>query len=86
MSKELVSANHAAAKAATLAGRANRNARGFGGGVYPITPQTECIEYLCRQPFDKGSVVRVESEHSAMAVCMGFSAGGARSFTASSSK
>lgn len=85
MSKELVSANHAAAKAATLAGRANRNARGFGGGVYPITPQTECIEYLCRQSFDKGSIVRVESEHSAMAVCMGFSAGGARSFTASSS-
>jgi pyruvate/2-oxoacid:ferredoxin oxidoreductase alpha subunit len=85
MNKELVSANHAAAKAATLAGRANRNARGFGGGVYPITPQTECIEYLCKQSFDKGSVVRVESEHSAMAVCMGFSAGGARSFTASSS-
>jgi pyruvate/2-oxoacid:ferredoxin oxidoreductase alpha subunit len=85
MNKELVSANHAAAKAATLAGRANRNARGFGGGVYPITPQTECIEYLCKQTFDKGSVVRVESEHSAMAVCMGFSASGARSFTASSS-
>lgn len=85
MSKELVSANHAAAKAATLAGRANRHGRGFGGGVYPITPQTECIEYLCKQSFDKGSIVRVESEHSAMAVCMGFSAAGARSFTASSS-
>ena len=85
MTVELLSANHAAATAATLAGRANRRGRGFGGGVYPITPQTECIEFLCKQEFDKGAIVRVESEHSAMAVCMGFALGGARSFTASSS-
>jgi pyruvate/2-oxoacid:ferredoxin oxidoreductase alpha subunit len=85
MTQELISANHAAAMAATLAGRANRGGRGFGGGAYPITPQTECIEYLCKQKFDKGHIVRVESEHSAMAVCMGFSISGARSFTASSS-
>ncbi len=85
MTRELVSANHAAALAATLAARANRGGRGFGAGVYPITPQTECIELLCAQEIDKGEVVRVESEHSAMAVCMGFSLGGARSFTASSS-
>jgi len=85
MSTELISANHAAAKAATLAGRANRNARGFGGGVYPITPQSECIELLCKQEFDKGAIVRVESEHSAMAVCIGMSFSGARSFTASAS-
>ena len=68
MTTELLSANHAAATAATLAGRANRTARGFGGGVYPITPQTECIEFLCKQEFEKGRIVRVESEHSAMAV------------------
>jgi pyruvate/2-oxoacid:ferredoxin oxidoreductase alpha subunit len=85
MTIELLSANHAAATAATLAGRANRTGRGFGGGVYPITPQTECIELLCKQEFDKGSIVRVESEHSAMGVCMGYSLAGARSFTASSS-
>jgi pyruvate/2-oxoacid:ferredoxin oxidoreductase alpha subunit len=85
VSTELLSANHAAALAATLAGRANRRGRGFGSGVYPITPQTECIELLCKQEFDKGEVVRVESEHSAMAVCMGFSLAGLRSFTASSS-
>lgn len=85
MSIELLSANHAAATAASLAGRANRTGRGFGGGVYPITPQTECIELLCKQEFEKGHIVRVESEHSAMAVCMGFSLAGARSFTASSS-
>jgi pyruvate/2-oxoacid:ferredoxin oxidoreductase alpha subunit len=85
MTVELLSANHAAAKAAALAGRANRKGRGFGGGVYPITPQTECIELLCDLEIEKGSIIRVESEHSAMAVCIGFSLGGARAFTASSS-
>jgi pyruvate/2-oxoacid:ferredoxin oxidoreductase alpha subunit len=85
MTAELVSANHATAMAATLAARANRTARGFGAGVYPITPQTECIELLCKQEIEKGHVVRVESEHSAMAVCIGFALGGARTFTASSS-
>ncbi|MBI4880582.1 MAG: pyruvate ferredoxin oxidoreductase [Planctomycetes bacterium] len=85
MTIELLSANHAAAMAATLAGRANRTGRGFGGGVYPITPQSECIELLCRQEFEKGEVTRVESEHSAMGVCIGLAVGGARTFTASSS-
>ena len=85
MTVELVSANHASAMATTLAARANRTARGFGAGVYPITPQTECIELLCKQEIEKGHVVRVESEHSAMAVCIGFALGGARTFTASSS-
>ena len=85
MSLELLSANHAAAMAATLAGRANVKGRGFGGGVYPITPQSECVELLCKQEFEKGALVRVESEHSAMGVCIGMSQAGARSFTASSS-
>lgn len=85
MSIQLLTANHAAALAAGAAGRANRVGRGFGSGVYPITPQTECIELLTTLSIEKGSVVLVESEHSAMAVCMGFSMGGARTFTASSS-
>lgn len=85
MSMQLISANHAAAAAATLAGRANRNARGFCSGVYPITPQTECIERLCSETIERGSVVRVESEHSAMGVCIGGALAGARTFTASSS-
>lgn len=85
MSVELISANHAAALAATLAARANRKGRGFCGGVYPITPSTECMEYLCLQEIEKGRVVRVESEHSAMGVCIGASAAGARTFTATSS-
>lgn len=85
MSLQLLTANHAAAIAAASAGRANRVARGFGSGVYPITPQTECIEYLAGLDIERGSVIPVESEHSAMAVCMGFAMGGARTFTASSS-
>jgi pyruvate/2-oxoacid:ferredoxin oxidoreductase alpha subunit len=80
-----LSANHAAALAATLAGRANRTGRGFCSGVYPITPSTECMEYLCNQEIEKGKVVRVESEHSAMGVCIGASAAGARSFTTTAS-
>ena len=82
---ELISANHGAALAATLAGRANRTGRGFCSGVYPITPSTECMEYLCGQQIDKGKVIRVESEHSAMGVCIGAAAAGARTFTATSS-
>ena len=85
MSRQLISANHAAAEAATMAARANKNARGFASGIYPITPQTECIEYLAKQEIEKGSVVRVESEHSAMGVCIGASISGARTFTASAS-
>ncbi|HXV12784.1 MAG TPA: pyruvate ferredoxin oxidoreductase [Candidatus Krumholzibacteria bacterium] len=85
MSQQLISANHAAAEAALLAARANRRGRGFCSGVYPITPQTECIERLCSVPIEKGDVVRVESEHSAMGVCIGGSLSGARTFTASSS-
>ena len=85
MPGQLISANHAAALAAALAGRANRTGRGFCSGVYPITPSTECMELLCNQEIEKGVVVRVESEHSAMAVCIGAAASGARTFTTSSS-
>jgi pyruvate/2-oxoacid:ferredoxin oxidoreductase alpha subunit len=85
MTMQLISANHATAAAVSLAARANRRGRGFCSGVYPITPQTECIERLCEEEIPKGAVVRVESEHSAMAVCIGGALAGARSFTASSS-
>ena len=84
MTVELLSGNHAAATAAILAGRANRGGRGFVSGLYPITPSTECMELLCAQEIPKGQVVRVESEHSAMGVCIGAAAAGARTFTATS--
>ena len=84
MARALVTGNHAAGYALAVAGEANRSARGCAGGAYPITPQTEIIEYLRGFNFTKGDIVPVESEHSAMGVCIGASLGGARAFTASS--
>lgn len=85
MALTLCTGNYAAGHTLALAGEANRAGRGCCGGAYPITPQTEIIEYLRGVSFTKGRVVPVESEHSAMGVCIGASMTGARAFTASSS-
>ena len=85
MPLEVTTGNHAAGYALSRAGEANRTARGAACGIYPITPQTEIVEYVAKFPFSKGRVVPVESEHSAMAVSIGASLSGARAFTASSS-
>ena len=57
--------------------------------AYPITPQTVVVENLSDM-IGKGELdaryMTVESEHSAMASCIGASAAGARAFTASSSQ
>jgi pyruvate/2-oxoacid:ferredoxin oxidoreductase alpha subunit len=84
MAYEVITGNQAAGYALSVAGEANRTARGVACGIYPITPQTEIVEYVAKYPFTKGRVVPVESEHSAMAVSIGASASGARAFTASS--
>ena len=85
MVRTLCTGNYAAGYALAAAGEANRDARGCAAGAYPITPQTEIIEFLRAYPFTKGRVVPVESEHSAMGVCIGASLAGGRAFTASSS-
>ena len=85
MSVQVITGNHAAGYALSTAGEANRTSRGTACGIYPITPQTEIVEYVAKFPFSKGRVVPVESEHSAMAVTIGASIAGARAFTASSS-
>lgn len=85
MPVEVITGNHAAGYALSVAGEANRNARGAVCGIYPITPQTEIVERVAAFPFTKGRVVPVESEHSAMGVSIGGSLAGARAFTASSS-
>ncbi len=57
--------------------------------AYPITPQTQIVEELsemCASGELKARFIKVESEHSAMAACVGASATGARAFTASSSQ
>ena len=56
--------------------------------AYPITPQTEIVEQIAE--FVSGGLmptryIAVESEHSAMAACIGASITGMRTFTATSS-
>ncbi len=57
--------------------------------VYPITPQTPIVEYLARKVANGKAdteMIQVESEHSAMSACIGASASGARTMTASASQ
>ncbi len=71
-------ANHIAAYAA-------KAARVQVIAAYPITPQTSIVERIAELvesgEFD-AEYIRVESEHSAMAACIGAAAAGARTFTA----
>ena len=56
--------------------------------AYPITPQTTIVEKLAQYVESgelKSEFIRVESEHSAMASCIGAGATGVRTFTATSS-
>jgi len=73
--------NRIAAKAAVMA-------RPEVVAAYPITPQTTLVEaiaeYVSRGEY-KGDYICVESEHSAMCACIGASAAGSRTFTATSS-
>ncbi|MCP4993679.1 MAG: hypothetical protein GY934_07825, partial [Gammaproteobacteria bacterium] len=69
MSRTLATGNIVAGHALALAGEANRNSRGCCAGAYPITPQSEIIEYLSGCEFSRGRIVLVESEHRAMGVC-----------------
>jgi pyruvate ferredoxin oxidoreductase alpha subunit len=57
--------------------------------AYPITPQSPIVEKLSEMVESgelKSSMIRVESEHSALAACFGAAVAGARVFTATSSQ
>jgi len=57
--------------------------------AYPITPQTHIVEHLADLVANgelDAEFIPVESEHSAMSVCCGSSAAGARTFTSTSSQ
>ena len=57
--------------------------------AYPITPQTHVVEHLSELVANgelDAEFVPVESEHTAMSVCVGSEAAGARSFTCTSSQ
>jgi pyruvate ferredoxin oxidoreductase alpha subunit len=57
--------------------------------AYPITPQTHIVEHLSSLVANgdlEAEFINVESEHSAMSACIGMSASGARTYTATSSQ
>lgn len=64
-------------------------ARAEAIAAYPITPQTHIVEHLSSLVANgelDAEFVNVESEHSAISTCIGMSAAGARTFTATSSQ
>lgn len=80
--KKVLTGNFAAAYGATAA-RVNVVA------AYPITPQTTVVEILSEIVADghlDAEFIKVESEHSALAACIGAQAAGARTFTATSAQ
>lgn len=80
--KKVVTGNHAVSYAAKVA-------RSQVISAYPITPQTQVVERLSQFVADgelDAVYVNVESEHSAMAACIGAAAAGCRTFTATSSQ
>jgi len=80
--KLVLDGNHAASYGALLA-------RVQVVSAYPITPQTQIVERLaefCAEGRLKARFLEVESEHSALAACIGASQAGARVFTATSSQ
>lgn len=79
MVKQLLKGNEAMAEAAVRAG-----ATAYFG--YPITPQTELLEYLSRRmPELKRVFLQAESEVAAINMVYGAACAGARTFTSSSS-
>jgi pyruvate/2-oxoacid:ferredoxin oxidoreductase alpha subunit len=80
--RKVIMGNHALSFGAMLA-------RAQVISAYPITPQTQVVELLSEMCADKtlnAKFIKVESEHSAMAACLGASLAGARTFTATSSQ
>jgi pyruvate/2-oxoacid:ferredoxin oxidoreductase alpha subunit len=80
--KKVIMGNHAVSWGVQLA-------RAEVIAAYPITPQTQIVEALsemCASGDLKARFIKVESEHSDMAACIGASATGARAFTATSSQ
>lgn len=80
--KKVIMGNHALSYGAMLS-------RSQVIAAYPITPQTQVVELLSEMCADgtlEAKFIKVESEHSAMAACLGASLAGARAFTATSAQ
>jgi pyruvate/2-oxoacid:ferredoxin oxidoreductase alpha subunit len=80
--KKVIMGNHAVSWGVRLA-------RAEVIAAYPITPQTQVVEELsemCATGSLNARFIKVESEHSAMAACIGAASAGARTFTATSAQ
>ena len=80
--KKVIMGNHAVSWGVRLA-------RAEVIAAYPITPQTQVVEELsemCATGALHARFIKVESEHSAMAACVGAASAGARAFTATSAQ
>jgi 2-oxoisovalerate ferredoxin oxidoreductase alpha subunit len=80
--KQVVTGNHTLSYGAKMC-------RAQVVSAYPITPQTQVVEKISELVADgemDAIFIKVESEHSAMAACIGASAAGARTFTATSAQ
>lgn len=80
---------HVALSGALAAAEALRQIEPDVMSVYPITPQTAIIETYSQFKADGAvatEMIQAESEHSAISACVGASAAGARTATASSSQ
>ena len=78
--EKVIMGNHAVSYGAKLA-------RTQVIAAYPITPQTQIVEMLsefCANGLLDAKFIKVESEHSVMAACIGAASAGARAFTATS--
>jgi pyruvate/2-oxoacid:ferredoxin oxidoreductase alpha subunit len=80
--KKVIMGNHAVSWGVRLA-------RAEVIAAYPITPQTQVVEELSEMCANGGlnaRFIKAESEHSAMAACIGAASTGARTFTATSAQ
>ena len=81
--------NRVGMEVSIAAAQAVKQARVDVISAYPITPQTHIVEHLSELVANgelDAEFIPVESEHSALSVCVGSEAVGARSFTCSSSQ
>lgn len=89
MSAKAAKAHRVGMEVSIAVSHAVQLARAEAIAAYPITPQTHIVEHLSSMVANgdlEAEFVNVESEHSAISTCIGMSATGARTYTATSSQ
>jgi pyruvate ferredoxin oxidoreductase alpha subunit len=89
MSAKAAKAHRVGMEVSIAVSHAVQLARAEAIAAYPITPQTHIVEHLSSMVANgdlEAEFVNVESEHSAISACIGMSATGARTYTATSSQ